>query len=109
MVGVTFFMFKGYKTKKVKIKGKYYSLWIANNDRKRRLGLSNIKKLPPRTGMLFCYDSDVHNSFTMKNTRIPLTIIFLDKNMDIVDIHKVPAFYKSPIVSKKPYRFVIEI
>jgi uncharacterized protein len=102
-------MFKGYKTKKIKIKGKYYRLWIANNDRKRRLGLSNIKKLPPRTGMLFYYDDDVHNSFTMKNTSMSLTIIFLDKNGDIVDVHKVPAHYKHPIISKKPYRFVIEI
>ena len=102
-------MFKGYKTKKIQIKGKTYNLWIADTDKKRSIGLSGINKLPNKRGMLFLYNKDVHNSFTMKNTKIPLTIIFLDKNMTIVDVFNAPAFYKKPIIPKKPYRFVIEI
>ena len=102
-------MFKGYKTKKMQIKGKTYNLWIADTDQKRSIGLSGIKKLPNRTGMLFIYSTDVNHSFTMRNTKIPLTIIFLDKFMKVVDVFRVPPFYKKLIKPSKNYRYVIEI
>jgi uncharacterized membrane protein (UPF0127 family) len=102
-------MFKGYKTKKMKIKGKTYNLWVADTDKKRSIGLSKIKKLPNRTGMLFTYKTDVNHGFTMRSTRIPLTIIFLDKFMKVIDVFSAPPFYKKLIKPNKNYRYVIEI
>ena len=102
-------IFKGYKTVKVKIKGKNYNLWVADTNTKRKIGLSKIKKLPPRTGMIFCYDNEVQNSFTMRNTSLPLTIIFLDRSMKILEIYKARPYQNKLITPKTKYSFVIEI
>lgn len=101
--------FKNYKVIKTPIKGKNYRLWVADTDIKKKVGLSQVKKLPRGWGMIFVYNYDVKNSFTMKNTSIPLTIIFLDKNMKIVDLHMCKPFQSGSIQPKDFYRYVVEI
>jgi len=100
--------FKNYKRTHATIKGKKINLWIADDPQKKRLGLSKVKKLPRGWGMVFVYDQDVDHSFTMKDTTIPLTIIFLDKNMKIIDSFFVKPGQKN-IKPDKPYRYVVEI
>lgn len=103
-------LFKNYKIVKTQIRGRgTYSLWVADTEEKKRIGLSRVKKLLPRTGMIFVYNSDVENNFTMKETSIPLTIIFLDKDMNIIDAFKCKPFQSGPVNPGKPYRYVIEI
>ena len=46
------------------------------------------KKLKKNTGMLFLFDSEKKASFWMKNTFIPLDIIFINKNGSINRIYK---------------------
>ena len=60
--------------------------------------------------MIFTYDSDVDHGFTMEKTKIPLTIIFLDKNFNVVDSFKCrPGQQGSIKPRRKNYRYVIEI
>ena len=102
--------FKNYKTIKQPIKGRgVFTLWVADTDTKKRLGLSRLKKLPKKHGMIFVYDKDVLNPFTMKNTMIPLTIIFLDENFNIIDTFHCNANSSKSVVPSKKYRYVIEI
>tara|TARA_B100000287_G_C20000527_1_gene530366 strand:- start:73 stop:399 length:327 start_codon:yes stop_codon:yes gene_type:complete len=101
--------FKNYKIQKTTILGKKYKLWIANNAYKRGLGLSSIDSLPKGFGMIFCFDEMVTNSFTMKNTKIPLTIIFLDANFKILKSFKCRPFEKRSINPGMSYKYVIEI
>lgn len=104
--------FKIYKRLKkitTTIKGRKYNLWVAGNNRSRADGLSLINKLPRGWGMIFIYDEDVHHSFTMEKTRIPLKIIFLDKNFNINQVFNCRAFQKGAIMPKEKYRYVIEI
>lgn len=100
--------FKNYKKTWTTIKGKKINLWIADTYQKKRQGLSNVKKLPRDWGMLFVYTEDVDHGYTMKDTKIPLTIIFLDKNMKVIE-----SFFAKPgqisIKPSSPYRYVIEI
>jgi uncharacterized membrane protein (UPF0127 family) len=91
------------------IKSRKYNLWVANNNRTRANGLSLIDKLPKGWGMIFIYDEDVRHSFTMEKTKIPLQIIFLDKNFKINQVFNCRAFQKGAITPKEKYRYVIEI
>jgi uncharacterized membrane protein (UPF0127 family) len=102
-------LFKGYRKVKMNIKGKMYSLWVADTPAKKSLGLSQVKKLPYRTGMIFIYDTLVDHNFTMKNTRIPLTIVFLDDKMRVIDSFNCRPFYNKSINPGEPYKYVVEI
>ena len=102
-------LFKGYRKIKQKIKGKTYTLAIADTPIKKRIGLSKVKELPKNCGMLFVYNTPVDHSFTMKNTSIPLDIIFLDKDLKILDHFKARPYQKSSITPSQKYSYVIEI
>jgi uncharacterized membrane protein (UPF0127 family) len=59
---------------------------IADTYEKRKAGLMFRESLPENQGMLFIFDSEDYYSFWMKNMRIPLDIIWIDKDKRIVDI-----------------------
>ena len=74
-------------------------------------GLMYIEKpLYSRYGMLFDMGPSKANSMWMKNTYIPLDIIFLDENMNIVGYkeNNIPHSLKQ-IKINKPSRYVLEM
>ncbi len=64
-----------------------YEVVIADNDEKRRYGLMNLKKMASKNGMLFLYNKHAIINMWMKNTLIPLDMVFIDDN-EIVYIHR---------------------
>jgi uncharacterized membrane protein (UPF0127 family) len=54
-----------------------FNVWIADNDRRRQQGLMFVKELPPTQGMLFIYNVSQQVGIWMKNTYIPLDIVFI--------------------------------
>ena len=106
-----FKVYKRYRKITTTIKGKRYKLWIADTPKKKKLGLSPLIDLPRGWGMIFNYDTDVDHGFTMEKTKIPLTIIFLDNNFNIVDSFNCRPGQKGSIKPRdgKKYRHVIEI
>lgn len=102
-------LFKRYKKIKTPIKGKSYTLAIADTPIKKKIGLSQVTKLPSLCGMLFVYKRPVDHAFTMKNTSIPLTIIFLDQDYKILETFKCGPFDSSYIKPSQNYSYVIEI
>ena len=74
-------------------------------------GLMYVKKpLNSRYGMLFDMGPTKINSMWMKNTFIPLDVIFLDKNMNIIGYkeNNKPHSLKS-IMINKPSKYVLEM
>lgn len=61
---------------------------IADNPYERDTGLMYRNSLPDKAGMLFIYERPQPLLFWMKNTYIPLDIIFTDENLQIVRIQK---------------------
>lgn len=70
------------------IKDRCFSVEIAANQSQREYGLMNREHLDPDKGMLFVYEKEGYYSFWMKNTLIPLDIIWINSSQDIVCIER---------------------
>ncbi len=69
-----------------------------------------VRHMPERTGMLFVYDDEAYHSMWMKNTYIPLDMIFArhDGSVSSVITDTVPQTLNS-VASIEPVRFVLEL
>jgi uncharacterized protein len=95
------------------INGKCYKLEIAKSYNERTRGLMYRQSLSEETGMLFIFPSSSKHSFWMKNTLIPLDIIWISSKNIIVHInHNTPPCKNDPCPSYSPSEealFVLEI
>lgn len=82
---------------------------IADDSQKRLRGLSFRKSLALNAGMLFVYSQEQKLLFTMQDASIPLSIAFLDNEMNILEILAMTPFTKGPYPSAFPARFALEM
>ena len=59
---------------------------IARTHKARAQGLMGRERLGENAGMLFVYKGDARRFFWMKNTRIPLSLAFIDKSGEVLEI-----------------------
>ena len=103
--GELIFLRKGTQEKIVRI-----DIEIADNPDKRAIGLMFRSSLPYNAGMLFIYEKPQPLFFWMKNTYIPLDIIFANENMQIVTIHKnTKPLSEKLIPSYRDSVYVVEV
>jgi uncharacterized membrane protein (UPF0127 family) len=97
----------------VELGGEYYRVEIADTDAKRQKGLMFRQNLPADHGMLFIFPRQAPRAFWMKNTRIPLDILYFDRDLKLVDQQRnVPPCHQQncpSYPSTKPARFVLEL
>lgn len=65
-----------------------FSVDIADDDAERAQGLMFVENLPSGQGMLFVYESPRPASFWMKNTLIPLDMIFVGADGVVRNVHE---------------------
>lgn len=83
---------------------------IADTEAEQEYGLMNRTSMPQDHGMLFIFDYQANLSFWMKDTLIPLDMVFLDSNDRIVDIYKnATPLSEYVYTSKSPSKYVIEL
>ncbi|URL58055.1 DUF192 domain-containing protein [Luteibacter flocculans] len=70
----------------VTLHGQRFSTEFATNDDARALGLMNRPKLAADHSMLFIFPDDQPRAFWMKNTLIPLDILYFDKDRKLVSM-----------------------
>ena len=64
---------------------------IADEERQRQYGLMFRRKLSSNQGMLFVFPDEALRHFWMKNTFIPLSLGFFNKNRRLIEIADLPA------------------
>lgn len=69
---------------KLNINNQNYYLEVAATAKQREIGLSNRDSICTNCGMLFVFPREGNRSFWMKDTFVPLDMIWLDKNFKIV-------------------------
>lgn len=65
-----------------------FSVEIADEPQERNLGLMNRTEMAQSAGMLFIYDTPVHATFWMRNTLIPLDMVFITPQGVVSHIHE---------------------
>lgn len=91
-----------------------FNVEIAEDDISRARGLMYREKLADDEGMLFVFDNENFRSFWMKNTKIPLDLLFFDQSGDLVDYKdNFPPCPEKDIcdnyVSKAKAKYVLEV
>lgn len=85
---------------------------VADTESKRQLGLMFREGLPEKQGMLFVFEREDKHSFWMKNMRLSLDIIWINKDKRIVDISlNVPPCKDSckGFIPKEKAKYVLEV
>ena len=97
----------------VELGGKTFAVEIADTSEKQALGLMFRDNMEADKGMLFIFPNEAPRSFWMKNTRIPLDIMYFDKELKMVSVSadtppcKVTRCPSYP--SKAPAMYVLEL
>ena len=87
-----------------------FDVVLAASPESRELGLMFKSHLPKSEGMLFIYEYPQQVSFWMKNTLMPLDILFFDQYGELVNIaHNTAPGDLTPRSSIGPIQFVLEI
>lgn len=96
------------------IKDSCFSVEIAATQTQREYGLMNREHLDFDKGMLFVYENEENHRFWMKNTLIPLDIIWINSSFDIVYIQRnaqpcTSGYYCPSFDPGKNASYVLEI
>jgi uncharacterized membrane protein (UPF0127 family) len=83
---------------------------IAETDYETQTGLMYRDAMETSQGMLFIFPEVAYHSFYMKNTRIPLDIIYIDENLKVASIVKnAQPLNEAGLPSEVPVMYVLEI
>jgi len=102
----------GCENNKVIINGKQINVEIADNDEEMTKGLMFRRELGENKGMLFIFEDSGSRTFWMKNTLIPLDIIFISEDFKIINIEKAEPCKLEPCKlyhSTDKARYVLEV
>lgn len=87
-----------------------FTVEVARSVEEQRMGLMNRQQLAPDRGMIFPFESERIASFWMRNTLIPLDLIFIraDGSITNIEANTVPLS-EDPVLSYEPVTAVLEI
>lgn len=87
-----------------------FTVAVADDAGERAQGLMFVETMPAMTGMLFAYDHPQRVAFWMKNTLIPLDMLFAGEDGVIARVHENAVPHdETPIPGGDAVQFVLEI
>lgn len=98
----------------VELQGQRYRVEIADDNAERARGLMFRDAMPEENGMLFIHDTQMPLAYWMKNTKIPLDILYFDRDRKLVSQRRgVPPCSLGdrcpPYPSSAPALYVLEL
>lgn len=88
----------------------HFDVYLATDYEQRRRGLMFVRDMPQFTGMLFVYERAAAHSMWMKNTFIPLDILFIRADGVVSSIaEQTEPLSLESIAATEPVNFVLEL
>ncbi len=83
---------------------------VADSPPEQQKGLMYRTSMDEYRGMLFIFNGDSPRSFWMKNTPLPLDMVFVNSGMGIVDInHNATPYCEDVFTSRSGCEYVVEV
>ena len=92
----------------IHIGDKEYNVKEAHTEEEKRKGLQEVTELPKNEGMLFFFDEPQEVSMWMQNTLIPLDIIFINEDDEVIKVVQGVPNDETPIVVQDTL-YVLEV
>ena len=92
----------------IKLGNKEFNVDVADTSEKKEKGLMDIKELPKNQGMLFIWDTPQHVDMWMHNTLIPLDIIFINEDQEVISV-KQGKPEDNTLIEEENVLYVVEL
>ena len=98
----------------VQLRGKTFTVDLALTREEQARGLMFVEEMPEDRGMLFIFPREGMRGFWMRNTRIPLDILYFDSDLALVSMVEnarpcAPAGRCPTLPSEGPAQYVLEL
>ena len=92
----------------IHIGNKEYKVQEAHTEEEKEKGLQGVSSLPEDQGMLFFFEEPQEVSMWMKNTLIPLDIIFINEDNEVIKVAQGEPNDETPIIAQDTL-YVLEV
>ena len=96
-------------TIQMQLGNKSFTLEVADSTATRTYGLMRRDSMPPDHGMLFVFADEEERGFWMKNTRIPLDIVFVDETGAVISIKQMKPYDLSTTWADGDVKWAVEL
>lgn len=93
---------------KIEIGDREYNVKLAVTDEEKTKGLQDVTELPEDSGMLFVYEEPQTVGFWMEDTAIPLDIIFISEDQEVLSVYQGMPYDKT-IAEEDNVKYVLEV
>lgn len=99
------------QTKQISIGKHQWTVWIMDDEDKRREGIMYAKAddLPDGKGMLFVFPKAEKRSFWMQNTEVALDIAYFGADKKLLNVQRGVPFDESSLLSEGSAQYVLEV
>lgn len=87
---------------------KKYDVEVAENEEERMKGLQEVIEMDDDEGMLFIFPESQHVDFWMKDTEIPLDIIFINSDLEVISVKQGEPMSED-FISEDNVQYVLEV
>jgi len=94
---------------KITINNKEYNVKEAHSEEEKERGLQGIENLEENEGMLFFFNPPEIVKFWMQNTSIPLDIVFINDEQEVIKVAKGKPNDETLISSDEEVAYVLEV